>query len=204
MSRIIIRNAVLSYPKLDKPDEKGKFGAVLVLTAGQEDQITMVKKAALDVLVGKFGKDEATKMIKKGRVVLAGNKHSTIRVDVDKYEELGAIGFVNARATDKPGLVSTVPDKNGKPSVIDAAPFYAGCIVNASVTLYFKEVDGNAGVWSALNNVQFVRDGEKRLDSRVDAASEFEADPNAVATLDSLVESDEAAEEEDSLDDLLK
>jgi hypothetical protein len=205
--RIIVKNVILSYPHLDKPVASGeggdaKFSAAFVFGPGQEAQVKSIKEAALGVLVEKFGKPKATEMVKNSSVGIAGGRGHAVRTDVAKYEDLGGIAFINARSADKPGLVSLIPDSKGKPSLADVSTFYAGSIVNASVTPYYYDRNGNRGVTWALNNLQWVGDGEKRLDSRMGAQDEFSSDPNAVASLDALTDDSEDAGEDD-LSDLL-
>jgi hypothetical protein len=212
--RIILKNVILSYPHFDKPvaSEEGgkpKFSAAFILTkdsfavidgkATKPGDLKPLKAVALATLIDKLGKEKASKLVKEQAVSLSGGKNSSLRTDVAKYENIGAIAYINARSTDRPGLVNMIPDSNGRPMVIDHTPFYAGAIVNASVTSYYYDVSGNKGAAWALNNVQFVRDGAVRLDNRVSAENEFEADPNAVAQLEDLT-SEALAEDADTED----
>lgn len=214
--RIILKDVVLSYPKLFKADDKGKFGAAFVFRKGQEKQVKEIQKAALAVLVDKFGKEEATKMVKAGRVPIAGGKGATVRTDAGKYEDIGGIAYLNARTgageKNRPSVLASYADPSGRKNsagkpvpaqITDERQIWAGQIVNASVTLYYKKHPENEGVWAALNGVQHVSDGDIRLDNRIDAADEFDVDPDAVATLDSLVDDDAESEDGDDLSELL-
>jgi hypothetical protein len=188
-ARVITPECTLSFPKIFAPDEKGKFGGVLVFKEGAD--LSALKKAALHVATEKFGA-KAADMIRKGQIRWEGGPHHVFRTDgEDKYGE-GTV-FINARTNTQPGAVSIYPDANGKPArITDESQIYPGCVVRASVTAYWYDVDGNRGIAWALNNIQKLRDGD-RLDSRVAAENEFEADPNAMADLDSLTEAPAAA-----------
>jgi hypothetical protein len=201
-ARVITPEATLSYPHLFESDEKGKFGAVLVFAKGTD--LGAMKKAFLAVAQDKFG-DKAADMVRKGQIRFMGGPHHAFRTDGEDKYGAGAV-YINARTNARPGVVSVFPDANGKPLVItDEEQVYPGCVVRASVTPYWYDVDGNKGIAWALNNVQKLRDGD-RLDSRVKAEDEFEADANAMADLDALtadVPVGAAAGGDDSIDELL-
>ena len=83
---------------------------------------------------------------------------------------------MNVKNKSKPGIVSIYAGADGKPtSIEDPAQIYAGCKVRASLRAYAYDVSGNKGVAFSLGNLQKLADGE-RLDGRVKAADEFEAD----------------------------
>lgn len=200
--RIITPEAILSYPHLFEPqvDRKGKekYGCALVFPEGTD--ISAMKKAAVGVLVDRFGKEKTKELLKTQADDLL-----PFRNDWEKkgYPE-GSV-FMNVRTTRKPGIVSTVPDpkNNGRPMVIDDPDeMYPGARVRASIRPFWYDVDGNRGVSFALNNLQKVGEGD-RLDNFVAAADEFDADEDAVADLDDLTEPEAATEDEDDLEDLL-
>jgi hypothetical protein len=184
--RVISPECILSFPDLFEADEKGKFGAALVFPAGTD--LTELKKAVLAVAQEKFG-DKAAAMIQKGQLRFMGGPHHTFRTDgEDKYGE-GAI-YINARSNTRPGIVSIYPDAQGRPSMItDESQIYPGCVCKVSLSPFYYDIDGNKGITWGLNNIQKIRDGD-RLDSRVSAADEFSADPNAMADLASLTAGD--------------
>jgi len=180
--------ALLSYPHLFTPQEpfrnsKGepqgdpKYGAVLVFPEGTD----MSGMQAVAQIAGeeKFGKD-FQKGLKSGRI------RSPFRDDSDKGYPENSI-FINAKSSDQPGIVGRYADPaTGKPVVItNADEVYPGCIVKASITAYGYDVNGNKGVAFALNNIQKWDDGE-RLDSRIAAEDEFEAEALSEADLDDL------------------
>lgn len=194
MSKVITPEAQISYPHIFAPDEKGKYSAALVFAPGTD--LRAMKVAAFEVAAEKFGEPKAKEMLKKGILRFEGGPHHTFRTDGEAkgYAE-GAV-FVNARGAKQPGVVSIYPDpKTGKPlPITNPEEIYAGAIVRASLVPYWYEVDGNKGIAWGLNNLQKIRDGE-RLDGRQAAEDEFEADADAVVSLEALTEeSEEAAE----------
>lgn len=199
-NRIITPEAILSYPHVftaqkpneDDEDQKPKFGAALIFT--EETDISAMEKLVLRVAKDRWG-DKAAEMIRTKKLRMP------FRDDIEDrpgYPE-GSV-FLNARSTQRPGVVSTVPDpKNGgRPTVItDPDELYAGCIVRASLTAFAYERKGNKGVTFGLNNIQKIREGE-RIDGRVVATSEFEADASLTADLSDLESESGNADETDN------
>jgi hypothetical protein len=95
---------------------------------------------------------------------------------------------MNVKNKSKPGIVSTYPGPDGKPTPIDDTnAIYAGCRVRASLRAYAYDVSGNKGVAFSLGNLQKLADGD-RLDGRKRAEDEFEADLSAKpADLDDII-----------------
>jgi hypothetical protein len=185
--RLIAGPFIISYPNLFRARSgpnggEDRYSAAFVTLP--ETDLSEMNKAIVAVGTEKWG-DKFKSLAKSGKIRLP------IREDGEEkgYPE-GSV-FFNARSARAPGVVSTIPDKDGLPSAIeDEDEIYPGAVVRASLTLYAYDVNGNRGIGVGLNNVQKIRDGE-RLDTFVDARSEFDADPNAVADIASLEEEDE-------------
>lgn len=182
--RIITPEAILSYPHLFTPqeDDKGqlKYSASLVFLDGAD--LKEMKNEAVEAARAKWG-TKADSMIRSGSLRMPFRKDG----EEKGYPE-GAV-FVNVRSGQRPGIVSRYPDpKTGKPAIItDEEEIYPGVIVRASVTAFAYDVSGNKGVSFALNNIQKLRDGE-RLDGRMKAEDEFEADEELAADLEDLTD----------------
>ncbi len=178
----------LSYPWLDKaqpadrddnPNAKDKYGAVLVFP--DMAAVAAAKAAALAAATTKWGAKGAEK-------VTFGGPKSTFRTDVTgKYPE-GSI-YISARNETQPGLVYPHADpsapveegKKPKPMRVQQEKikdvFYPGAKVKAQVSAFAYERKTGSGIGWALDNVQYVSDGE-RLDNRVKAEDAFEAELN--------------------------
>lgn len=89
------------------------------------------------------------------------------RPDDENYK--GAM-FVNANATNKPGVVDA--DLN---PIMDKDEFYSGCFGRASINFYAFNVSGNKGVACGLNNLQKLEDGD-RLAGGSSAEEDFGSD----------------------------
>lgn len=199
--RVITGEAIISYPHLVEPQEplnqgdKPKYGCVLIFQ--DEAEIKRLKKIAIEVAKEAWG-------AKKGPEVMRNQKNPTFRTDVESKGYPEGSTFFSARGLNKPGVVSQVPDKDGQPSVIPDKDIpevvYPGAVVKASINFYSYDAKGNKGIGVGLNNIQFVRDGD-RLDSVVAASDEFEADPEAVADLSDL-EGESQDEDADELAEL--
>lgn len=182
MSAVITPKAVLSYPHLFEPQIPPNqtdpvYSCTLVFEEGTD--LSPLEKAAEAVARDKWGaKYEAMKK--------AGKIRSPFRTDAEEkgYPE-GSV-FINIKSKAAPGVVSIYPGDDGKPAKItDPSQIYPGCLARASVRPFAYDVTGNAGISFALNNIQKLGDGD-RLDGRMRAEDEFEADANASADLNDL------------------
>lgn len=191
MSKVITPEAILSYPALDEPQpvmgdsNKLKYGCALIFPEGTD--LKAMKKAATAAAKERWGN--------KGTATIRNQKNPLFRTDAkDGYPE--GCTFINVRSDRQPGVVSVYPDPDneGKPLPIAQdkikEEMYPGCRVRASLTAFAYDVNGNKGVSFGLNNIQKLGEGE-RLDGRVAAEDEFEADADAVADLDDLTNQDD-------------
>ncbi len=198
----IIEGAILSYPKFAEPEAFGggdpKYSCTLVMEENGADH------KALKTIVAQLGRerygDKFAALIKAGKVKLPFHRSTP----EDGYPE-GTI-YIRVRTKSQPGMVAIWRGSDGKAAPLTADKFYAGCVVNASV-MGFTYDNESKGISFALNNVQFVSDGE-RLDGRVAAQDEFDVDEDAVAPLEDLKpqddpNADEDADAGDPIDDLL-
>ena len=174
-TKVISPAAILSYPHLFEPNlppgaAEPVYSCALIFEKGTD--LGELKKAALAAATEKFG-NKAEALIRDGKLRMP------FRTDGEEkgYPE-GSI-FMNVKNKSKPGIVSVYPGPDGKPTTIDdPAQIYAGCKVRVSLRAYAYDVSGNKGVAFSLNNLQKLADGD-RLDGRVKAADEFDADLSA-------------------------
>jgi hypothetical protein len=170
--------AILSYPHLHQPQApqngKGnpKYSCALVFTPevlATEDgkaRFTAIQKAALEAGKAKFG-DKFDALLK------SDSFKKGFRTDAEsKGYPAGSI-YINVRTEQQPGMV--MGDLTKIPADKIKTELYAGAIVRASIVAFAFDRDGGKGIGFALNNIQKIRNGE-RLDNRVDASKEFEAD----------------------------
>jgi hypothetical protein len=218
MARMILRDAILSYPNLFQPraaEEGGqaKYSAAFVFA--DTDALKEFKRQALAMAQERWGDK-----LKGAKIKVLDTQHGpanflvagTLRIRLpwqDNAEVLANKGypeggaFINARSVSRPGLVGIVPGPNGKPAPItDESAVYPGVIVNVSGGLFAYDNNGNRGVSFGLGNVQIVRDGD-RLDSRRNAADEFEADDTVADLADLTDDVPAGVDEGDDLSDLI-
>lgn len=170
-TRVITPEAILSYPHLVTPQQnsngKPKFSAALIFLPGAN--LTVLQQAALAAAEVKFpGKAQELFRTKKLR--------SPFRTDWEAKNYPKDSIFLNVRSEQRPGTV--FPDLTEVPLDRIAEIFYPGAIVKASLTAFYFNREGNQGISFGLNNLQFIREGE-RLDNRVNPADEFTADLSA-------------------------
>lgn len=180
---------MVSYPHLDTAqlpqDGKGeaKFSMTLVFAPGTD--LSELKKAAVAAAEEKYpGKGAEMLRIKQLR--------SPFRDDAEAKDYPAGSIFINVRTKQKPGVVYSRPGPDGKhPLPIPADKIreevYPGSFGRASLRAFAYDSNGNKGISFALNNFQKTGDGE-RLDGRVSAENEFDADLSAApADLDSIL-----------------
>lgn len=172
-TKVITPEMILSYPHFDEPqpDDSGKlwYNAVLIAPAGTD--LSALKAAVMDCAKAQFG-EKAASMFADELL------KSPFRKDWKKKGYPEGSTFFSCKSKVKPGIVGLAPGKDGKPAPY-TGEIYAGLIVRASIRPYYYKQQGG-GIAMGLGNVQVIRHGE-RLDSRLPAEDEFEADANAAA-----------------------
>ena len=177
-TRVGTPEATLSFPHLFAPwapkntTQEPKFSCALVFDPGTD--ITELRTAATLAAREKWG-DELEGMLAAGQLRLPW------RTDGAKKGYAEGSTFINVRSTQAPGVVdpSLVP-------ITDPNKLYAGCRVRASLTAFAYDTAGNIGVSFALNNVQFIKDGD-RLDNRKAASEDFDKVDVVPADLNGLL-----------------
>ena len=151
MTAIVLKNVRLSFPQLwtAKAFQAGqdpRFNANFLLDKeGQADQIKKLEDAINAVAEEKWkGK------VPKGLKICLGDGEEK---DYDGYD--GAM-FVSASTKVRPVIVdqkkNPLAEEDGKP--------YAGCYVNAAISLWAQDNQWGKRVNATLDAVQFVKDGE--------------------------------------------
>lgn len=174
---------ILSYPAFDvarasddDPTAKPKFqGAFIFTEEAQKDQLyKAMQAAAIAIAQAKLPGKDVIELFKLG--VEGGGIRSPFRRNWEaKGYPKGSV-YINARTTQRPGLVKAdlTPVKPEEIRTI----FYAGAFVRAELNVFFyPPKKGNTGVGFGLNNVQFIRDGE-RMDNRSNPEDVFTAEMN--------------------------
>ena len=150
---------------MDEKQEK-KYSLMMVFPKGAD--LSALKKAAAQVLIDKFGADQAK---------WPKNLRSPFRDQGDKIEDPNNPGpyvpgatFISASSKQKPGIV----DAAAQP-IIDTSEFYSGCYARATIRPFYYDNSGNKGVSFGLQNIQKLRDGEPLGGVNTPATKDFEA-----------------------------
>lgn len=173
--KVITPECILSYPVFDtpKPDDNGGgpwYSCTLVFLPGSDTK--PMKAAVIEAAKQQFPGADVVQMFKDGEL------KNPFRKDAKKKGYPEGSEFFSCKTKNKPGIVGLAPGADGKPAAY-TGEIYPGLRVKASVRPYFYKQQGG-GIAMGLGNVQVVGKGE-RLDSRVAASEEFEADQNAAA-----------------------
>lgn len=195
--RLITPLATANYPNLfvprppknAKPGQKARCSTDLLfphldkMPPADQARYKAIHAACIKAAVDKWGEEKVTKWLKDDKLKLPFKKDIASR-DLDE-ERFGS--YIQPWTQNPPGVVSNKAypkghEKAGKPiPIVDPKDIYSGCLVRASVRPWVYDTDGNRGVSLGLQNVQKVADGE-RMDGRVAAEDEFEAEEEADAS----------------------
>lgn len=168
--KIFLPNVRLSFPKLFKaePFEEGgtpKFSCGYVLDPDNKKHAKVIQELeeTCDKLIKEAWKKEPKKM--KNYALVDGDEMA----EEDKYADFAGMTIVNASNTRRP----VVCNKDKSPIAEDDDIIYAGCYVNATITLWTYDNKFGKGISCNLRGVQFCADGEP-YGERVDVDDEFE------------------------------
>ena len=165
MSKIQLKNVRLSFPSLFQMgsfggESTGKYEATFVLDKKEHAEVIKQIQTATDALM---------KEAFKGKI-------ASDKLCIKDGDELGRDEFVGKMtikaSTKKRPLVI---DRDKSPITEDDNIVYAGCFVNAIVTLWAQNNQFGKRINAQLDGVQFYRDGEPFGDSgiSVDAFDAF-------------------------------
>lgn len=161
MSKILIKNARLSYPSLFKKSvyegKEGKYEATFLIDKKDE-----ALKKQID--------NEISKLLLESKVKV--NPEKFCIKDGDESEKEGYQGNWSFKASSdrRPQVI----DRDKTPLTADDEKFYAGCYVNAVVDLWVQNNGYGKRVNSNLYGVQFLKDGEPLGNSSIDVIDDFE------------------------------
>lgn len=166
--KVRLRNVRLSFPslfqKVGMGESEPKFEAQFLFPKEEDkDKNAEAVTAAIDHLTKTFFKG---KKLGSDKVCLkdAGDKDQ-----YDGYDD--TLYFITARANRRP----TVVDKDLSPLTEDDDKPYAGCYVNATITLWCQDNNYGKRINASLEAVQFFKDGDSFGAGGVTVENEFEA-----------------------------
>jgi len=152
MSVITLKNVRLSFPqiwtaKAYMEGQTPKYSANLLLDKEADaDQITEVKKAIKKAVTATWNGD------------IPKNLDVCLNDGVEKaYDGYENVMFVSCATRQRP----TVIDRDRTPLVEEDGKPYAGCYVNAAISLWVQNNRHGKAVRCNLIALQFVKDGEK-------------------------------------------
>jgi hypothetical protein len=169
-TKVITGKVRLSYANLFKPraqeaGQEPKYSVCVLIPKSDKETVAKVK-AAIDAAKEK-GADQW------GGKVPAGLKMPLRDGDTERDSpEYKGHWFVNANSKQKPGVVGTERDMEGKLIPLDEADVYSGCYGRVALNFFPYNQKGNKGVGAGLQNVQKVADGEA-LSGRSQASDDF-------------------------------
>lgn len=168
MAEIIIKNVRLSFPDLwtpqeyEKGDGKPRWNAAFLIVPGSANDKAI--RAAIQAEAVAVFKDKATSMLEafegnpQKMCYLDGSKGSTAKYDGypgNWYLATHRQALIKGRPNARPEII----DANMSPLLPDDGRPYAGCFVNAKVSIYAQGTP-NAGVRASFSVVQYAGKGE--------------------------------------------
>jgi len=164
---MIIKNVRGDWVSIFEPNRKGKY-AVCAILPNNHPQMAKIEEAIENavqkgVADGKFTQAQ-TKSASFRRPLRDGTK------EVETGEKPGHYSghmFLNANNNDAPGVVG--PDAE---PLMSKDGVFSGSYFHVDIGFFPFSRDGNRGIGCGLNNVMFVKEGE-RLDGRQSAEQAF-------------------------------
>ena len=160
--KFMLKNVRLSYPSLfSRPlfnGKEGKYQATFLIPKADEQQVTRLKNF--------FKEFEATLNFQ-----VAPDKRAMRDGDAMDIEECKGLWVVKTGSTTRPRVI------NRDKSIIaeDDNIIYAGCYVNATISLWAQNNEYGKRVNANLRTVQFFKDGEAFGFGSIDDSDEFES-----------------------------
>ena len=151
MTAIVLKNVRLSFPQIWTPKafqagQEPRFNANFLLDKDADaDQI-----AKLEAAINAVAEEKWKGKIPKGLKLCLGDGEEK---DYDGYD--GAM-FVSASTKVRPVIV----DQKKRPLAEEDGKPYAGCYVNAAISLWAQDNQWGKRVNATLDAIQFVKDGE--------------------------------------------
>lgn len=163
MSKVKIGNARLSFPSLFQQasfggESTGKYEATFILDKVEhKDLIAQIKK-------------QIETLAAEAKIKVSADKLCLKDGDEIGRPEMEGKYTIKASTKKRPLVI----DRNKSPITEDDNVIYAGCYVNAIVSLWAQNNQYGKRINAQLDGVQFVRDGEPFGDGGV-SVSEFDA-----------------------------
>lgn len=165
MADFILKDVRLSFPRLWEPaefkqgDGKPRWDASFLIVPGSANDKAI--RAAIKAEADAVFKDKAEKALKS----FAGNTQKMCYVDGDdkEYEGYQGMWCLSTHRPEKTKSGKNPPplilDLNKAPLTEDSGRPYAGCYVNAKVSIY-AQTGENPGIRASFSAIQFARHGE--------------------------------------------
>jgi hypothetical protein len=175
---MIITNVLADWLFILEANKKGKYGMCCILK-DDDPQVKLIE-AELDKQKAKgIAKGLFTEANTKSKTFMKCLRNGTEECETeDRPKHYMGCMFFNANSqTTPPGIVG--PDTQ---PLMSKEGVHSGSYFNVDINFYpYAHPDGGKGIACGLNNVMFVKAGD-RLDGRQDAATAFEG----MATTDNL------------------
>ncbi len=159
MSKIKLQNVRLSFPSLFQQaafggESTGKYEATFILDKKEHAQVI----SQIEAEIARLQKEEIKAKVSSDKICLKDGD------DMGRSEYEGKM-TIKASTKKRPLVI----DRDKSPITEDDNVIYAGCYVNAILTLWPQNNNFGKRVNAQLDGVQFVRDGEPFGDGGISA-----------------------------------
>lgn len=173
--KVFLRNVRLSFNNLFEPKEftpgdgKPRYSARFLVEPGSENDVKIQEaiKAEADLAMGK-----KSEMFLK-QCAGNANKYCYLDGDLKEYEGHAGKKYIACHRKGSDGR-PTVIDRDRTPLNINDGKPYAGCYVNAFVTIYIQSDGQFPGVRASFTGVQFSKDGDAFSGASAASAEDFD------------------------------
>lgn len=165
--KIMIKGARLSFPSLFQkaefePGKPGKYEATLLFPKSDKKTYKQIMDAIEKC------KDEAKlKKVKDDMFCIKDGDEIFEEKEYDGYEGMWAVKAANSKRP-------TIIDRDKTPLTEEDDRVYAGCFVNAIISLWAQDNTYGKRIHANLLGIQFVKDGEPFGDAVVASDDDFD------------------------------
>lgn len=160
MSKLKLGNVRLSFPSLFRT---GTFGGK---PTGKYEATFILDKVEHKDLIAQI-KQQIESLCAESKIKVPADKLCLRDGDESDRPEMAGKYSIKASTKKRPLVI----DRNKSPITEDDNVIYAGCYVNAIVSLWSQNNQWGKRINAQLDGVQFVRDGEPFGDGGVDASA---------------------------------
>jgi len=167
---MIIKDVRVDWLFVYEAGKQGKYGCTILLPKGSSQE-KQVKEAIEKAIIAGVSANKFTAAQTKSATFKGCLRDGDAEIETEgRPVHYKGTSFINCSNANQPGMV----DEKLQP-IMSSDKLYSGCYCNCDVNItgFYHKESGSRGIGAYLQNIMFVRDGE-RLDGRQAPEEAFE------------------------------